>query len=177
LRYASQEKIKSTVNQVSAGIIIYRKTKDGPRFLLLYHGGSYWNFPKGKLERGEGSYDAALREVYEETGLSRQNIRINPRFRTEDRYAFRERKERILKIVFYFLGESSESRIRISHEHQGYGWFLYRDCARMLMYQNLRNNLKQAYELISGKSLPSREAHPQGAGHYIPRRGSGNRFP
>jgi 8-oxo-dGTP diphosphatase len=28
-----------------------------------------WTFPKGKLEPGESEEDAALREVYEETGL------------------------------------------------------------------------------------------------------------
>jgi len=39
--------------QVAAGIIIYQRTKDGPRFLLLYHGGRYWNFPKGKIENQE----------------------------------------------------------------------------------------------------------------------------
>ena len=39
--------------------------------LLLVHRARYddWSFPKGKLERGESWEDAALREVWEETGL------------------------------------------------------------------------------------------------------------
>ena len=57
------------MREISAGIIIFRKTKEGPKFLLLYHGGRYWNFPKGKLEKEEDSYTAALREIKEETGL------------------------------------------------------------------------------------------------------------
>lgn len=39
--------------------------------LLLVHRERYddWSLPKGKLERGESWEDAALREVWEETGL------------------------------------------------------------------------------------------------------------
>ena len=36
--------------EFSAGLIVYRNTEQGPRFLLLYHGGRYWNFPKGHIE-------------------------------------------------------------------------------------------------------------------------------
>ena len=49
--------------QISAGIVIYRRDKDGIKFLLLYHGGRYWNFAKGKLEETERSFEAAIREV------------------------------------------------------------------------------------------------------------------
>jgi hypothetical protein len=44
-----QEKI------VSAGIIVFRKSKEGTKFLIMYHGRGYWNFPKGKLEQSERS--------------------------------------------------------------------------------------------------------------------------
>jgi 8-oxo-dGTP diphosphatase len=39
--------------------------------MLLVHRQRYddWSFPKGKLERGESWEEAALREVWEETGL------------------------------------------------------------------------------------------------------------
>ena len=40
--------------------------------VLLVHRPKYddWTFPKGKAENGESDEDCALREVYEETGLS-----------------------------------------------------------------------------------------------------------
>ena len=34
-----------------------------------YPSGTSWGFPKGKLEEGEADEDAAVREVFEETGF------------------------------------------------------------------------------------------------------------
>jgi 8-oxo-(d)GTP phosphatase len=57
----------STPGQVrAAGAVVLRKGR-----VLLVHRPAYddWSFPKGKLDRGEPSPVAALREVEEETGL------------------------------------------------------------------------------------------------------------
>ncbi len=61
--------------QISAGAVIFRRESDGTvKFLLLYHGKNYWNFPKGKLEAGERAIAAFLREVREETGLGEPDL-------------------------------------------------------------------------------------------------------
>ena len=36
----------------SAGVIVVRRTPEGPRFLLL-RSYRYWDFPKGQVETGE----------------------------------------------------------------------------------------------------------------------------
>src|ERR1051325_5006418 len=141
--------------EISAGIIIYRKTHDGPRFLLLYHGGRYWNFAKGHIEEEESAERAALREVREETGLGANDLAFNHNFKVYDKYFFKKGKEKIFKIVIYYLAETRNPNVKISFEHQGYGWFLYRDAAHMLPYQNLKNNLKKAHDTISKHSLSS----------------------
>ncbi len=150
--------------ETSAGIIIFRKTKEGPKFLLLYHGGRYWNFAKGKIEAREGSYEAAVREIKEETGLGRNDLKFNNSFKVYDRFVFTREKQKVFKIVIYFLAETREDKVQLSDEHNGYGWFAYRDAMRMLMYQNLRNNLKKAYDLIRQRSLPSHQKNPQREG-------------
>lgn len=153
------------MREISAGIIIYRKTKEGVKFLILYHGGRYWNFPKGKIEtetdfkdgtllkNKETAFKAALREVYEETGLSNRDLKFDSRFKTYDRFTYTRDKKKIFKIVIYYLAKTTKKTIRISEEHAGYGWFLYKDASRMLMYQTLKNNLKQAYEIIQRKRV------------------------
>ena len=136
--------------------IIYRKDRDGVKFLLLYHGKGYWNFPKGKLDPEEKSFKAALREVKEETGLSGGDLRFKDFFKVYDRYFFQRGKDRIFKIVIYYLAETRQSEIKVSSEHEGYGWFLYRDAVRLLTHQNLKNNLKRAHDAIRRKSPPRR---------------------
>lgn len=144
------------MKQISAGIIIYRKTPLGPKFLLLYHGGRYWNFPKGKLEQGEKTFKAALREVKEETGLNPQDLRFNPSFKEYNRYIFKNNNQRIFKIVAFYLAETRKTEIKISKEHDGYGWFLYRDANRMFIHQNLKPILKKAYNfIIRRKNYPT----------------------
>lgn len=141
------------MKEISAGIIIYRKTKEGMKFLLLYHGGNYWNFPKGHIEQTENAYRAAFREVKEETGLPMNALLLQTYFRAYERYMFTKHKQRILKTVVYFLAETREPRIRVSHEHSGYGWFLYRDALRMLPYKNSREHLKRANDFINQRNV------------------------
>lgn len=135
--------------EISAGIIIFRKTSEGPRFLLLYRG--YWNFPKGKLDEGEKSFKAALREIWEETGLRAKDLLFTDFFKVRDRYVYRSRKngEKVFKTVSFYLAETKEWRVRLSGEQNGYGWFLYREALRFLSTKNGKQNLKKAYAIIT----------------------------
>lgn len=56
--------------QRSCGVIPYRKTEDGIRYLLLLQTNGFWSFPKGHMELFESEPDTALRELREETGLT-----------------------------------------------------------------------------------------------------------
>ena len=61
----------------SAGIILFRFTKDQLEVLLVHPGGPFWakkdlnawSIPKGEFEDAEDPLDAAKREVQEETGM------------------------------------------------------------------------------------------------------------
>lgn len=62
----------------SAGILMYRKSEKGIEVFLVHPGGPYfknkdtdtWSIPKGEFEEGkEEPFDAALRELKEETGF------------------------------------------------------------------------------------------------------------
>lgn len=117
---------------VSAGIIIFRKIREGVKFLLLYHGRNYWNFPKGKLEAAERSWQTALREVREETGLKPSELKFMENFKTYERFYFRRGKENVFKIVILYLAETRQSQITVSNEHEGYGWFTFSEARRVL---------------------------------------------
>lgn len=79
---------------LSAGVVVF-----GPgRTVLLVHRPKYddWSFPKGKLDRGERSATAAVREVLEETGVE---VRLGPPLASQ-RYPVRGGD----KTVFYWTG-------------------------------------------------------------------------
>lgn len=53
----------------AAGCVIVRFAEAQPLFLLIRDQYGHWTFPKGHLDEGETSRDAAVREVREETGV------------------------------------------------------------------------------------------------------------
>ena len=61
---------------------------------------SFWGYPKGHLEDGEKPSDAALREVYEETGFKVKLANDTPI--AESRYEITLENEVINKTVFNF---------------------------------------------------------------------------
>jgi bis(5'-nucleosidyl)-tetraphosphatase len=160
---------RASRREISAGVVVYRRTREGPKFLLLYHGGRYWNFPKGHLELvelegaeregapeiRESSFRAAIRETCEETGLKEADLVFRRGFRAYERYAFSRSKTRIVKTVIFYLAETRERQIKISEEHEGFGWFKYRDARRLLIpYRENEAVLRRAYGYI---------VHPSGA--------------
>ena len=62
--------------ETSAGVLVWRRSPDGPQFLLAHPGGPYWagkdeaawSIPKGLVEPGEDGWAAARREFAEELG-------------------------------------------------------------------------------------------------------------
>jgi len=62
----------------SAGILLYRNSNDRLEVLLIHPGGPYWRnrdqgawmIPKGQIEEGEETLEAALREFQEETSFT-----------------------------------------------------------------------------------------------------------
>jgi 8-oxo-dGTP pyrophosphatase MutT (NUDIX family) len=67
----------AVVPQVSAGILLYRRTGNGTEIFLVHPGGPYWarkdegawSVPKGLVDAGEDELACARREFNEETGF------------------------------------------------------------------------------------------------------------
>jgi bis(5'-nucleosidyl)-tetraphosphatase len=159
-REIDESKRIPTKKQVVAGFVVYRKTTDGIKFLLLYRRGNYWNFPKGHFKPGERSIDAALRELEEETGIKKGELRMLPNFRAYERFYFKIGNQGIYDTVILFLAETHKAEIRIEpREHSGYGWFLYHDALNVIgkKYGDTRKVLKQASDYLKPhKRVPAK---------------------
>lgn len=134
---------------ISAGIIIFRHTPEGIKYLLLYHGRGYWNFPKGKMEQSERSVQTAFREIREETGIKAAQLKLHPNFKTFQRFVFGGKGSQTFKIVILYLAESTTADVFISSEHEGFGWFTLGESQRVLIkYPETLRILKKVHSFL-----------------------------
>lgn len=131
----------------SAGAVVFRQSDGGRIYLLLQNAGR-WDFPKGRVERGESEVQTVLREVEEETAVT--DLKIVPGFRKVIEYFYRRDGKNIHKQVTYLLGETKEDRVKISFEHQGFGWFPYGEALDRASYDNSKITLKEAEQFLLG---------------------------
>ena len=144
---------------VSAGIIVFRWTARGPAFLLLYRDRGVWDFPRGRMESGERSWETAFREVEEETGLKSADLKILNNFKVYEKFPYRRKvengkgSESVFKIVIFYLAQTKQSQVVLSEEHAGYGWFLINQSTKLMSrYKNRVKILRQAYNFILANS-------------------------
>ncbi len=137
----------------SAGAVVFAVGAGGERSYLLLLNAGRWDFPKGNREEGETELETVLREVREETGLNQ--ISIFPGFRKVIEYYYRRDGKNVHKEVTYLLAATSETRVTISKEHQGSGWFAYRDAVQKASYDNSKRIIVEAESfLVSGAKAP-----------------------
>lgn len=140
---------------ISAGLIIYRETKEGGlKFLLLYRGRGVWDMSRGRMEAEERSLQTAFREVYEETGLRKSELQLDKGFqRVYEKFPFSRGPEKFFKIVIFYLAKTDKTHIRLSDEHNGYGWFSLKEAQHHLgRYRKRKQLLQRAWEYIKEKN-------------------------
>ena len=132
----------------SAGAVVFRRTAQGVRYLVL-RAYANWDFPKGLVEAGESEFDAARREVAEETGLTDLDFPFGEAHRETFPYAND-------KVARYYLAETDQAGITLPvspelgrPEHHEWRWVSY-DEAEELLPPRLSRVLDWARDTIAG---------------------------
>ena len=111
--------------------------------LLLQYPQGHWGFPKGHYEVEDGVYQqTALRELEEETGISEVRMLADWRMRTF--YTFSRKGRPVEKEVFWFIGETDEYDITLSHEHRNFMWLEWDDAENQLNFDQSKEVLREA---------------------------------
>jgi len=117
---------------LSAGVVLLHWQHDRFDYLLL-RAFNYWDFPKGVVEAGEAPLAAAIREVYEETGVTDLNFRWGEGYRETAPYNYGR------KIARYYIAETATTQIQLPinpllgrPEHSAYRWATHSEAWRLL---------------------------------------------
>jgi len=149
---------------VSAGGIVYRRSPVGGEVVLVARlREGLWALPKGTPEPGESLEETARREVQEETGLRVEIAR--PISEIHYSYVVRSLRLRVDKVVHHYLMEPRGGDVADhDHEYDLAAWVESQDALRRLTYDNERDMLRLALELLellereSGQGEGAREA-------------------
>jgi 8-oxo-dGTP pyrophosphatase MutT (NUDIX family) len=134
----------------SAGGVVIRRSKDGVDVALAARrtrkGDLAWGLPKGLVEKGEASEEAALREVREETGLEAEVL--EPLGDISYWYVWED--ERVRKKVTFFLMEATGGDVsQHDHEMEEIRWFPLQEAIRRASYPSERTVLRRAADALA----------------------------
>lgn len=131
----------------SAGGVVVRIIDGEPRVLVIRDPYQNWGLPKGHLETGEGSVEAAAREVREETGLA--DLTLGPELATIDWY-FRSDGKLVHKFCAFYL-MASGSGAPVPEADEGITecvWMTLDEAAARISYDNARDVVIAAREAL-----------------------------
>ena len=123
-----------------------RKGKSESEALVTQHSGHRgWDFPKGHIETGETSEQAALREVEEETGI---RARILEKV-GQTQYFYFEDSQKVFKTVTFFLMEYiSEGEATTAFEVSDKVWLPVDEVSSKLTFKDTKAFWEKAKEKI-----------------------------
>lgn len=133
--------------EFSAGGIIFNNKGE----VLLIHNmamrdpkKSYFGFPKGHIDKGESSKDAAVREIREEVGLEVEVLeKIG-----ESKYIFTKEGEKIFKVVVMFLMKAKTKELKVLKEELlGAQWFTKEEALEKLSFKQDQDLLIKALDI------------------------------
>ena len=139
------------MNQVKVRVVdcyVYRRTDNGIVFLLMKRNLNkiyehLWQGVAGKIEEGETSPEAAIRELKEETGLSPVNM-----FVADHVSKFYEVHGDRINLVPVFGIEVDSEIINLSEEHISYKWVDINEALNTLVWNGQKKGIQTVHDMV-----------------------------
>ncbi len=134
------------IDEKSAGGVVFRHKENQVEIVLIKDRYERWTLPKGKLEPGEDSERAALREIAEETGIAGELVsRLH-----SIKYAYSDQLRGLVnKTVDYFLVKAlNEGLIPQPGEVLAVRWVELSRAIRECDYENTLDVLTRAAQSL-----------------------------
>ncbi|MBI4850514.1 MAG: lipoyl(octanoyl) transferase LipB [Acidobacteria bacterium] len=139
------------VKHSSVQVVIFDDSLPNPEYLVLRRTkerGSFWQPVTGKIKskKGELPKDAALREVFEETGLQGELLDLDytHSFYIEPQFLKKSYPDPQINLEYSFALRTSKQAVKISpKEHMDYAWLNYEQAYERLIW----NGNQRAFSL------------------------------
>lgn len=142
--------------EVSSGGVILRSSNAGIRVLLIKDPYGKWTWPKGKIDKGEGILQAAVREIAEETGL--RDIKPISRLAKTNYYYKRDGKLIYKTVYVYLFGSAGREALKIQKSEIDDGrWFAEEDALEKAGYRGAKTVLKKALHIFKQQAKNKKE--------------------
>jgi len=126
----------------SIAAFVLRRERGGMRHLLLRRTGKrlrgHWQMVAGKIEKGETAWQAALREVREETGLH-----VREFYAADTVEIFYAPTQDLIDLTPVFVAMAEpHARVELSGEHDAFAWLTAAQAEKRLVFAEQRRILK-----------------------------------
>ena len=129
----------------SCGAVVFTWVDGDIKYVIIQSLAGYYGFPKGHMEAGESEKQTALREVYEETGLT---VHILDDFRYVDAYMI-PKKPGVMKQVVYFVAEYENQKLRHQPEElQGITLMSFEEALDAFQWESSKKILKEVADFL-----------------------------
>jgi len=138
----------SLQKQTSAGGVIFKKNKNSVQIILIsVKNGQSWCLPKGLVNKGETTEEAALREVGEETGLTARII--DKLGNINYWYYIKEENIKCRKTVYFYLmeyvsGDTADHDLEVDEAV----WFSLETALKKVSFKGDRTVIEKAIEKL-----------------------------
>lgn len=128
---------------------VFRRGPEGAQLLLLHRAaasymGRTWHPVQGRIEPGETAWQAALRELREETDLRPQRFWQLEFVNT----FYRASRDQIYLCPCFAAEVAPDARVRLNAEHTDYRWVSAADVPPALLWPGQRRALCEVVEVI-----------------------------
>ena len=128
---------------------VFRQTKNGFRFLLLKRARTkmyehLWQGVAGEIEKGEKAWQAAIRELKEETGFD--PIRI---FVADHVSRFYETHGDRVNLVPVFGIEVENGDVTLSKEHCEFQWMDFENARNTLVWNGQKEGIAAVFDMLN----------------------------
>jgi len=127
---------------------VYKKSDNGFDFLILKRADTkiyehLWQGVAGKIEKNEKSWQAAIRELKEETGLNPRKI-----FIADHVSKFYEAHQDRINFVPVFGIEVNHEKVILSNEHCDYKWVDFETASSHLVWNGQKKGIHAVNQML-----------------------------